>query len=257
MRRSCTLAVFAAALAVLADRFASPAAAAPTPIAVTVDGVRRTALVEPGRAAVATPSPLVIYFHGLGGNSHEGFDLGIAKAWPEATVVCPQGLRIPTPEAGGGSEIGWQLFPGERNDEDIRFVEALIQQVGTTHSIDERRVYATGFSRGAIFCELLLATRPQLFAAFAPVSGFSAPHLRWASLPRAVLITHGANDDTVPLSLAELVRDHIRRVNGCSGTPVPWGQGAERPPGAARGGAPVSILYPPDTTGPPLVWSLH
>src|SRR5207237_7189425 len=44
---------------------------------------------------------------------------------------------------------------------------------------------------------------------------------------------------------------------GCSGPPVPWGQGAERPPGAARGGAPVSMLYPPDTSGPPLVWSVH
>src|SRR5262245_35346150 len=45
MRQCWVLAVFVAVVAMLACRFASPAAAAPTAVAVMVDGVRRTAMV--------------------------------------------------------------------------------------------------------------------------------------------------------------------------------------------------------------------
>ena len=112
-------------------------------IVVTVEGVKRTALVEPGRETATSPSPLVIFFHGLGGSSRDGVSLGIAKAWPEATVVCPQGFKIPTPEGGGGADYGWQIAPGERNDQDVRFVEALIQTISGAGTVNSTGVSGT------------------------------------------------------------------------------------------------------------------
>ena len=80
MRRCWMFTVFAPVVAALACRFTAPAAAAPTTITVMVDGIQRTALVQPGLRSATTPSPLLIFFHGLGGSSRDGLDLGIATA---------------------------------------------------------------------------------------------------------------------------------------------------------------------------------
>src|SRR4051794_1539044 len=73
--------------------FAAHPAAARDKRSVVVDGVTRTFLVDPGKEAATTPSPLVLVFHGYGGSSSDAAGLGIAKAWPEATVVYPQGVK--------------------------------------------------------------------------------------------------------------------------------------------------------------------
>src|SRR6266511_3170627 len=144
MRRCRGLALFVAAVAIFACRFLAAATAAPATITLMVDGVKRTALVEPGVAATTTPSPVVIVFHGLGASPADLLPLGIAKAWPEATVVYPQGLRISQPEFGFGPAAGWQIAPGEFGDQDLRFVDALVPYLGTLYKVDERRVFIAG-----------------------------------------------------------------------------------------------------------------
>ena len=62
---------------------------------VVVDGVTRTFFVDPGKDAAKTPSPLVFVFHQFGGGSSDAQGLGIAQAWPEATVVYPEGCKDP------------------------------------------------------------------------------------------------------------------------------------------------------------------
>ena len=69
-----------------------PAAAARVTLRVQVDGVERTALVDEGRDALTKPSPLVLAFHGGKEHSADMAARGLAQAWPEATVVYPQGL---------------------------------------------------------------------------------------------------------------------------------------------------------------------
>ena len=53
-------------------------------------------------------------------------------AWPEATVVYPDGLIFT-------GAPGWALAPGFNNDRDVRFVDALIEaaQGGETHAVIE------------------------------------------------------------------------------------------------------------------------
>src|SRR6266849_4523163 len=82
---------FAVLAALIFATASPPAAAQRVTWKVTVDGIERRALVEPGKDATTTACPLVLVFHGLGGGASEGLSYGLAKAWPEATFVYLQG----------------------------------------------------------------------------------------------------------------------------------------------------------------------
>src|SRR5262249_30648325 len=138
---------------------------------------------------------------------------------------------------------GWQHNPGQYDDRDIRFVDLLLKELSSTYQVDPRRVYVTGFSNGAIFTCVLLVTRPDRFAAFAPVSTSFIPPLAWAATPRPVLLTHGKKDTNIPIGQAEWVRNHLLRLNDCGTQTVAWDN--------------ISTSYEPCGTGQPLVWSIH
>jgi hypothetical protein len=90
---------------------ARPLAARPVPWEGMVDGVRRTALIEAGKNAATTPSPLVLVFHGFFGSQEDLTTVGLARTWPEATFVYPQGL--PWQRWDGVSGPGWQILAGQ------------------------------------------------------------------------------------------------------------------------------------------------
>lgn len=209
-------------------------------ISLMLDGVPRTAQVEPGRNAGATPSPLVFAFHGAGGKSADMTKLGLAQAWPDATFVYPDGLTRPSPLLGG-TVSNWQTEPGQYGDQDVRFVDALLDKISATYQVDPRRIYATGFSNGNLFCDVLLTLRAEQFAAFALVAGGGPPCVKWARLPRPVLITEGTADPT--LSFAEWSRDQILSLNGCSLAD------------AQRSGG--STLFPSCASGQPVIFTAH
>jgi poly(3-hydroxybutyrate) depolymerase/sugar lactone lactonase YvrE len=242
MGRGSALYVSAALAVLLFGTVPGPAAAQGVTLKVTVDGVERTALVYPGTQATTAASPLVFVFHyGTGTASNMASLTQFSHAWPEATLVYPQGL--PLTNSLGGSGLGWQTLPGETDDRDVRFVDLLLKAIGAAYKVDERRVYATGWSSGAFMTYLLLTMRPDRFAAFAPVSGFPLPSLKWARVPRPVLITHGKNDRMIPISAAEWARNQLQRLNGCGGEAAAW--------------APGALLYQPCASGQAVIWSVH
>jgi len=122
----------------------------------------------------------------------------------------------------------------------------------TRFKIDDTRIYATGFSNGARFVYLLWATRPDLFAAFAPVAGMLAPGLTLRQ-PKPVLHIGGREDHqnefTVQLASIELAKqtdhagagkpcgDNCTVYQGTGGTTVMTllhGGGHVYPPGASE-----------------------
>ena len=117
------------------------------------------------RDAAALPSPLVFGFDGAGGSGLGMSATLLHQAWPEATVVYPDERTIQNPT--GGSLLGWQLAPGDLGDRDVRFVDALLDDVSARYRVDPSRVYAAGFSYGAVFTYVLMRSRPDRFAAFA------------------------------------------------------------------------------------------
>jgi poly(3-hydroxybutyrate) depolymerase/sugar lactone lactonase YvrE len=248
MKRGFAIPVVAVPAALFFGSSLRPAAARVT-VKVMVDGVARRALVDPGLKATTTPSPLLFYFHGFGGSAELGAsNRRFSAAWPEATIVYPQGLIYRDPN-DGSMDDGWQFHPGQSDDRDVRFVDVLLKELSATYRVDERRVYATGFSNGAAFTYVLLTLRPEQFAAFAAVDIFPSPSLKWARVPRPVLIMHG-KDDGIPLSFAGWARAQLRLLNGCGSTAAEWGP----PP---QSSSPGSVSYQPCVSGQPVIWSIH
>ena len=58
-----------------------------------------------------------------------------------------------------------------RGIDDIGFVDKILEYTKNEYPVDRHRIFATGFSNGAIFCQYLAANRSAIFAAIAPVSG--------------------------------------------------------------------------------------
>lgn len=192
---------------------------------IRVGDVERTALVVPGAEASRVPSPLVFVFHGFTGTArHASQTVRLHTGWKEATVVYPQGLTVYSPRLLRNGP-GWQHRPGEYDDRDLKFVDALLVELKARHRVDERRVYACGMSNGALFCFVLLTARAHLFAAFAPVAGAGGLFLTQARTPRPVLMVNGKADRLVPLRVAERTRDFLRRLNNCGNEEKEWAPG--------------------------------
>jgi polyhydroxybutyrate depolymerase len=207
---------------------------------------------KPGDA----PLPVVFGFHGHGGTSQQAArSYRLHEAWPEAIVVYMQGVptpgRLTDPE---GKRPGWQHDPGDHNDRDLKFFDAVLATLRERYKVDEDRVYATGHSNGAAFTCVLWAARHDVFAAVAPSAGFSRS-LRSCN-PKPVLYIAGENDPLVRFAGQELAMQTIRRINGCEATGQEWAKGCTLYP--SKGGTPfVSFIHAGDhkypAEAPPLI----
>lgn len=144
-------------------------------ISLKHDGRERSCIVHvPKGAATRSPLPVVVSFHGGGGwaaqqqDSTRLHELGGRERF---IVVYPNGsgrLRDRLLTWNAGSCCG---FAAESNIDDVGFVAALLDDLARRTPIDRARVYATGFSNGAMMAQRVAAERPDLVAAIAPVGG--------------------------------------------------------------------------------------
>jgi polyhydroxybutyrate depolymerase len=198
----------------------------------TVDGVKRDALVF----APSSPQgklPLIFSFHGHGDDMENFQFVGLQDAWPDAIVVYFQGL----PSRDGYR--GWQVEPGEYGDRDLKLVDAALAALKKKYDVDDSRIYATGFSNGAHFTYLLWATRPNVFAAFAPVAG----RIRATAMPkdpRPLFHVGGARDAQVAFADQRAAMGIAMRVNGVEGKGKSCGDGC--------------TLYGEGTAAPVMTW---
>jgi polyhydroxybutyrate depolymerase len=190
--------------------------------------------VPPGLAAERA-APLVIALHGGGGSGPqmERFTRLDALADREGFLVAyPSGVERNWYD---GREGDFSTAHRERYD-DAGFVAAMVDAVDRERRVDRKRVYATGISNGAFFSHYLAATRPDLFAAIAPVVGGIADpfHQRFApSEPVSVLVIQGTDDPLVPYGGGVVGGRRFRgrlipteeaarlwaQANGCDATP--------------------------------------
>lgn len=216
-----------------------------TPMTWTIGGVAREALVFVPESARVSPAPVILVFHGHGGTMNRMAKLGFESLWPEAIVMCPQGLPSVTGNDPEGKRSGWQQKAGDAGDRDLALVDAMLTTVRDTYNVDNSRVFATGHSNGGAFTYLLGAARPEDFAAIAP-SAAGARGVRGATKPLPVLHIAGRNDRTVPFARQQQTVERIRTFNGCEPDGTPW----------AKAGDLVGTLYP-SKVGAAVVWAEH
>lgn len=133
--------------------------------------------------------PIIFAFHGWGENakmihSYSNFDNS------RALVVYPQGV-----------DDAWEGAPYAKvkDGEDLTFVKDILASLRSTYSVDDSRIFATGFSNGGGFAALLGCRMNDEFAGVASVSAaYYANIFRdCADTPLALLDIHGTTDPVV------------------------------------------------------------
>lgn len=162
---------------------------------VAVGGAERWYLLTtPTKHDGKTPLPLVVDFHGLleGAQIHAGMsrfsELGQAE-----------GFVVATPN-GSGEPVRWDVNPQPAANQDLAFVDALLDQLGDQLCIDTSRVYSTGLSYGAIMTSFLTCQRSNRFAAVAPVAGLRVPEQCDQTRKVPILTFHGTADPILPFN---------------------------------------------------------
>ena len=121
-----------------------------------IDGVKRVALVYVPAKAKENPTPVVFAFHGHGGTMKEAAkEFAIHKYWPQAIVVYMKGLPSAAGNDPKGEQSGWQYNAGENGDRDLKFFDAVLADLRQSLNVDDKRVYAIGFSNGGGFTFVL------------------------------------------------------------------------------------------------------
>src|SRR3954469_25020658 len=143
--------------------------------------------------------PLIVFLHGAG---ECGDDLDLVKRHGPPRLV-ESGRDLPfliaAPQSRRG---GWAVGALDR----------WLDEVVAGSRVDEERVYLTGISMGGFGTWAWAASRPDRFAAIAPICGGSDP--AWADRLKGLPIWafHGARDRIVPPEYSEVMVAALRRV---------------------------------------------
>lgn len=182
---------------------------------INVDGVSRAYILDvPERIAPGIPVPLLLDFHGFGHSAAGVWNVSAFKALAARDgfiTAYPDGLPVHLLNREGA---GWEIFTITGN-RDLTLVTRLLDDLERTYCIDRARVFATGFSNGAFFSNLLGCAMADRIAAIAPVSGgrITVPCAPARAVP--VMIHHGRHDPLVNVEQARQMRDAWVAKNAC------------------------------------------
>ncbi len=179
-----------------------PNTSADPTLALTHEDIERTYILHiPSSYDESKPTPLVLSFHGGGGNAENqrrvsGFnDLSDENGF---IVVYPNGtgrLEDTILTWNGGNCCGYAVA---NNIDDVGFIRALVAELQSQYNIDPKRIYATGFSNGGIMSYRLACDAADIFAAIGAVSGTLNYDQCQPSQPVSVIHIHGTDDTHLP-----------------------------------------------------------
>lgn len=142
---------------------------------------------------------------------------GTITSWNDLTCSVSTGPEGPT----CSRDITWPFPPecGEPRDcawctcnDDLAYVERLLDELEDSVCIDLDRVYATGVSNGAMFVHRLGCDMADRFAAIAPVAGTLAKGFSCAPsarTPISIMHLHGDRDRLIPSDGSEGTNGHL------------------------------------------------
>ncbi|MGA2490269.1 MAG: PHB depolymerase family esterase [Anaerolineales bacterium] len=163
-----------------------------SPRTLTVGGLERTYIlhIPPGLDSLR-PMPVVFVFHGYTENA---VYIQTMTSFNEIAdknsfiVIYPNGINQSWNASGCCGEAV------NKNIDDFAFVRQMLAELGTIIRVDPKRIYAAGFSNGAIFSYRLACEMSDTFAAIAPVEGWLLTNPCQPKQAVAVVDVHGSND---------------------------------------------------------------
>lgn len=187
------------------------------PFKITVQGVERSYFAHlPPSYDSAKKWPVVVMFHGGGGTARAAMwetgwnekadEEGFLAVFPEGTPpdVSRPGRFRDNPQTWNDGSKRPNVGAALRGVPDIEFVSAMLADLKVRFSVDERRIYITGFSNGASMAFRVARELSPIIAAAAPVAG--ADWLSGTNPERAVPVLYitGTADPLNPVEGGEI-----------------------------------------------------
>ncbi len=153
------------------------------PLAVTIRGVSRRYLLHvPSASDQGKKWPVVVMFHGGGGTARaalretgwaekadkEGFLVAFPEGTPPDLSRTARFRDNPQTWNDGSKRAG--IGAARTDVPDVEFVSTMLADFKVRVSVDDRRVYATGFSNGASMTFRVARELSRVLAAVAPVA---------------------------------------------------------------------------------------
>jgi polyhydroxybutyrate depolymerase len=168
-------------------------------------------------------TPVVLDLHGYA----EGATVAVLMSKLGA-LGDQEGFITITPE-GTGPVPRWDT---EFDSADVAFIGDLLDELGETLCVDERRVFVTGLSNGAFMTSSLACVYADRIAAAAPIAGVRAPIGCDPARPVPAVVFHGTADEFVAFDGG--FGSAVANLPNPDGTPgtigTPTTSGAERRP---------------------------
>lgn len=207
---------------------------------IVVDGLRRDFIVYVPARAIGGAAPVVFMLHGSGDDGENAFrisgwrekadEMGLIAVFPTALVHCLKEdensdgdfadrgeTKVTTRWASGklGTAAAPQcsadelaLLPARRRAladhplaDDVAFFSAMLTELSSRYNVDERRIYASGFSNGASMTSRLALEMSDSFAAIGAAAGSLELPASPAPGPVSALASFGVSDETYSLML--------------------------------------------------------
>jgi polyhydroxybutyrate depolymerase len=189
-----------------------------TEFAINSGGLTRQYLLYmPPQYDSKIPLPLLLFFHGTGGNykaviSTTGF--GTIADRERFIIAIPKGIYQFT------GRDSWNADPDPAGVNDINFVRDLIREIDSKVSIDKKRVYAAGYSGGARMSCRLACEMPDALAGIGAVAALQFPVDCKRERPVAIIAFHGTGDVYYGIKQVEPAVAQWVVHNGCNQTPT-------------------------------------
>ena len=185
------------------------------------DGHERTYYLHlPPQGTPGKKYPLLIVLHGGGGNGKGMIKLTRGRFNELADrdsfiVIYPDGINKHWNDGREGIETGYSSQ--ENNVDDVAFLSALMDKMISEQHADEKRIYVTGMSNGAMMTYRAGCALGARIAAIAPVAGDIPEHLLQVCKPGkpvSVLAINNTNDPLMPYNGGEVTGPFGRRKLG-------------------------------------------
>jgi polyhydroxybutyrate depolymerase len=179
---------------------------------VRVRGKTRSFLLHLPPVSASRPLPLILVFHGHGGNA------GTAMEQTRMNEAADRrGFAVAYPNGSGRFgyvSLSWNAqsccgYAERRRADELAFVDTLVDALVRGAGVDRDRVFAAGFSVGGMIALRLACERAESIAGVADVAGAMPDTSCHPARPVPVLLFQGEDDD-------ELRQDHAanRRRHG-------------------------------------------
>ena len=173
------------------------------------------------------PLPLMINFHGFGGNASD-YAQNIGEYNGLNTTANENNFIVVYPQAVIGPKGSTYWTPGDNRidnirENDIYFTKELISEIASIYNLDQNRVYAVGFSNGGMMSYSLACLGADFIAAVGIMSGISiSGDCETPNISTSIIHFHSTEDNILPYEGNrdyQAVPDVINSWNNFNGIP--------------------------------------